>query len=228
MTLRLTQRPMMFSERATGVFAIAAPLALAVVELFHPHPHDLLQIDLSRWMAVHYAQIALFPLAALAESRLVAGAPGVAAGLCRVAMFVFAASYVAFDTAAGVVTGVLVQAAHTTGDPEAWRAPIAAIWDHAIVGGSSGGTPVLAVTGTIAWLVGTLAASFACRRAGCSWPPIAALIVSAFGLFVFRTHAWPGGPVTFGALAFATAAVFRESSRGRSPTSSSRTVSKSA
>lgn len=195
-------------NRGPKIFAVAAPLALAVVELFHPHPHDLLQIDLSRWMFVHYAQIALFPLAAVAESTLVAATPGLAAQLCRVAMFVFAVSYVAFDTAAGVVTGVLLQAAHATGESaEAWRAPIAAIWDHAVVGGNSDGAPALAVIGTMAWLIGTLAAAVASRRAGSGWLPVVALAVSAFGLFVFRTHAWPGGPITFGALALAAATI---------------------
>jgi hypothetical protein len=189
----------------TKTFAIGAPLALAIVEVFHPHPHNLLDIDIQRWMAVHYAQMLLFPLAALAECTLVAGMPGAAAALCRAAMFVFAVSYVAFDTAAGVVTGVLVQAAHVDGASEVWRRSIHAIWDHAVVGGSSDGAPALAVIGTMAWLVGTVAAAVACRRAGRSWLATAALVVSAFGLFVFRTHAWPGGPVTFGALAVAIA-----------------------
>jgi len=49
---------------------------------------------------------------------------------------------------------------------------------------------------------------------GQSWLPTVALIVSAFGLFVFRTHAWPGGPLTFGALALA-AATIRSSHEGR-------------
>jgi hypothetical protein len=190
---------------ATKAFAICAPLALAIVELFHPHPHDLLDIDLPRWMAVHYAQIALFPLAAVAECVLLAGMSGAAAAVCRVAMFVFAVSYVAFDTAAGVVTGVLVRAAHAGGSPDIWRPPIQAIWGHAVIGGSSDGMPALAVAGTMAWLVGTMAAAAACRRAGRSWLATVSLIVSAFGLFVFRTHAWPGGPVTFGALALAAA-----------------------
>ena len=178
---------------------------LAIVELFHPHQHDLLHVELRRWLAVHYAQIVLFPLVALAVCSLVAGRSGVAATLCRVAMFVFAVSYIAFDTAAGVVSGVLVQAAHASADLDSWRPAIQAIWDHPIVGGSSDGTPALAVIGTTAWLVGTLAAAAACRAAGRSWFAIALLVVSAFGLFVFRTHAWPGGPVTFGALALAAA-----------------------
>src|SRR5262245_52481344 len=150
--------PTPFSKRA---FAVGAPLALAILELFHPHPHDLLDVDLRRWMAVHYAQIVFFPLAAIAECVLVAGLSGAAAALCRVAMFVFAVSYIAFDTAAGVVTGVLVQAAHASAGPDTWQPAIHAIWDHAVVGGSSDGTPALAVIGTMAWLVGSAACAVA-------------------------------------------------------------------
>jgi hypothetical protein len=39
---------------------VGAPLLLAVVELFHPHPHDLLKLDVQTWLVVHYAQIPLF------------------------------------------------------------------------------------------------------------------------------------------------------------------------
>jgi hypothetical protein len=41
------------------IVAVIAPLTLAIVELFHPHPHDLLNLDLTRWMAMHYAQLVL-------------------------------------------------------------------------------------------------------------------------------------------------------------------------
>jgi hypothetical protein len=194
------------SPAVRKTFAVAAPLALAIAELFHPHPHDLLHVDLQPWMAVHCTQLALFPLAGLAECALVAGLRGVAAAVCRAAMFVFAVSYIAFDTAAGVVTGVLVQAAHGSGSPDAWRPAIEAVWNHAVIGGSSDGTPALAVIGTMAWLVGTLAAAAARWRARPSWLATAGLVVSALGLLVFRTHAWPGGPLTFGALAVAAAA----------------------
>jgi len=37
------------------------------------------------------------------------------------------------------------------------------------------------------------------------WTPVALLAISAVSFGVFRTHAWPGGPVAFGALALATA-----------------------
>lgn len=50
---------------------VGAPLLLAAVELLHPHPGDLLDLDAKTWLAVHYAQILLFPLSALAVTALV-------------------------------------------------------------------------------------------------------------------------------------------------------------
>ena len=182
---------------------IGGPLALAVLELFHPHPGDPLTLPVGRWLTVHYAQVVLFPLAALGAVILVRGLGGFASALCRVAMFVFACAYVAFDTAAGVVTGVLVNAAQATSNPETWRPAILTIWTHPIVGGAPGTTPLLAVVGTFAWLIGGLAAAVALWQARASWVTIALTAAAALGLFVFKTHAWPGGPITFGALAAA-------------------------
>jgi hypothetical protein len=79
------------------------------------------------------------------------------------------------------------------------------VWTHPILGGAPGTAPLLAVLGGVAWLLGALGAAVAVRRAGCSWPPVVLLVVSALGLVVFKTHAWPGGPVTFGSLAAAAA-----------------------
>src|SRR5579875_871118 len=47
---------------------VGAPLLLAVVEVFHPQPHELLNLDVHTWLAVHYAQVALFPLAVLVDA----------------------------------------------------------------------------------------------------------------------------------------------------------------
>jgi len=88
----------------TVALAVGAPLALAVLEVFHPHVHDLMDVDVRLWLTIHYAQIPLFMLSALAMAALVHGYKGIAPAVCRVALFVFAASYIPFDTAAGVVT----------------------------------------------------------------------------------------------------------------------------
>jgi len=193
------------------IFAVGAPLALAILEMFHPHVHEVMDLEVGTWLAVHYAQIPLFPLSALAMLTLVRGRAGVDAWVCRVAMFVFATSYVAFDTAAGVVTGILVRAAHASGSPDVWRAPIQTVWTHPIVGGYP--APFLAVLGSIAWSVGAVAAAVSNKRAGSSWPPIILLAISGFGIGIFRTHAWPGGPMTFGGLALSAGWLLRERAR---------------
>ena len=198
-------KPSSHQQMLETVLVVVAPLALAVLEMFHPHPHDVFDLDLQTWLVVHYLQLPLMPLAALAMTVLVRGQSGFAPTMCRVGMFVFGVSYLAFDTTAGLGTGVLVKAAQASGSPEAWRAPVMELWTHPILGGARGTAPLLAVLGAVAWLLGAVAAAVAVRRAGCSWVPVGLLVVSGLGLVVFRTHAWPGGPVTFGSLAAAAA-----------------------
>jgi hypothetical protein len=196
------------TRRVETALVVGAPLLLAILEIFHPHPHDLFRLDLRAWMAVHYLQIVLFPLAALALMRLVRGRPGFAAGLCRVAAFVFGVTWIAFDSVAGVATGILLQAAHASGSPEAWRAPVTTIWAHPIVGGGAmpdSAPPLLAVAGSVAWGIGSLAAAYTLRRAGSSWIPVGLLVISSASFALFKTHAPPGGPIAFGALAAAGA-----------------------
>jgi hypothetical protein len=202
-----------------AVFIVGVPLLLAVVELFHPHPGDLLTLDVKTWLAVHYAQIPLFPLSALAVAALVRDHGGIAAGICRVAMFIFAVSFIAFDTAAGVVTGILVDAAQKSGNAQAWRGAIEAVWNNPIVGGSPlMAAPFLAVLGSVALSVGAVAAAFALKRAGSSWGPIFLLAIASFGIGIFKTHAWPGGPLTFGGIAIAAAWLLWERSVPRGGT----------
>jgi len=195
------------SSRFGRTLVVGAPALLAIVEVFHPQPDDLLTIDLTFWLAVHYAQIALFPLLALAVAWLVRGQAGVAATLCRVAMFVLGASWTAWDAVAGVSIGLLSRAARRSGAPEAWRAPIDAIWLDPITGGA---TALLPVLGSVALSVGAVAAAVVLRRSGHSWGPLAVLVISTFGIAVFGTHAWPGGPLTFGGMAIAAAWLLRE------------------
>lgn len=188
---------------------VGAPLLLAIVELFHPHPpHDLLNLSVQTWLLVHYAQVPLFPLSAFAVATLVRNHTGVAATLCRIFIFVFGVAYTVFDTAAGIVTGILVKAAKASGAPDTWRAAIDTVWTHPVVGGAP--APLLAVGGSIALSVGAVAAAVTLRRSGSSWAPLLLLVLSTFGLAVFKTHAWPGGPLTFGGIAVAAAWLLAE------------------
>jgi hypothetical protein len=165
-------------------------------------------------MTVHYAQIILFPLVAVAMALLVRGRTGIAATICRIAMFLFAACYTAFDTAAGVVTGILVKTARASNVPETWRPAIDAVWKHPIMGGSpQGPPPLLAILGSVALSIGAVAAAISLKRAGRSWTPVIVLAVSSFGIAIFKTHAWPGGPLTFGGIGVASAWLEWERSR---------------
>lgn len=190
---------------ASLVQVACAPLLLGMLEVFHPHPDDLLKVDLRLWLFVHFAQIVLFPLAALSVTALVRECRGVAAIVCRVAMFVFAVSFTAFDTAAGVVTGILVKAARESADPQSWRPAIEALWNYPIMGGGweIDRVPSLAEIGSVALPLGTIAAACALWRAAHRWPPLVLLAVSGFGIGVFDSHSWPGGPLTFGGIGLA-------------------------
>jgi hypothetical protein len=184
----------------------APPLLLAVLECFHPHPQDLLTLGTDRWLFVHYAQIPLFPLVALSIAALLSGCGDITARVSRVALFVFAVSFVAFDTAAGVVTGILAQAAQASSDPAAWRAAIETVWWHPVIGQvRHGHIPSLAAIGAASLSIGTVAAALSLHRAGRAAVPLVLLALSGFGLQVFNTHAWPGGPLTFGGIALAVA-----------------------
>lgn len=187
-----------------ALLAAAAPALLAVLELFHPHPgHQLLALDVRTWMTVHYIQLPLFALSAFSLASLVGTQAGVAARVCRIALFVFALCFVVFDTAAGLVVGSLVQAAHASGSPEAWQAPIHVVWTHPVFGGAN--HPLLALIGRIALSVGAVSAAVSLYRAGHSWRPALLLALSGCVMYVFPGHSWPGGPLTFGGIAVAIA-----------------------
>ena len=187
-----------------ALIASAAPAALAILEIFHPHPgHHLLALDVRSWLVVHYLQVPLFAMSAFSVASLVHTQTGLPAQLCRMALFVFALCFVVFDTAAGLVVGSLVEAAHASGRPDAWRAPINAVWTHPILGGTN--HPLLALAGRLALFVGTMSAGVSLHHEGRAWRAIGLLALSGSVMHVFPGHSWPGGPLTFGTMAVAIA-----------------------
>lgn len=182
----------------------AAPAALALLELFHPHPgHHLLALDVGTWLTVHYVQLPLFALAAFSVASLVDTQTGIPAKVCRAALFVFAMCFVVFDTAAGLVVGSLVEAANASGRPGAWQAAIHVVWTHPVFGGAD--HPLLALLGRVALSVGTVSAALSLYRADHPWRPVILLGLSGCVMYVFPGHSWPGGPLTFGSMAVAVA-----------------------
>lgn len=193
---------------------VTAPLVLAIVEIFHPHPHDLFELDVRTWMIVHYAQIPLFPLSALSVAMLVRDRTDWAAWLCKGGMFVFAIAFTSFDTAAGLVIGLLVKGALASGDPEAWRNMIDALWFDPVLGGKGfTDAPLLGLIGRLSLSFGAVAGAISLKRAGHGWLPVLLLAGASFGLNVFKSHSWPGGPLTFGGMALAAGWIRWESLR---------------
>ncbi|UGB47121.1 hypothetical protein LQ772_07510 [Frateuria edaphi] len=192
----------------------AAPLLLAIVEIFHPHPHDLFDLDVQRWMFVHYAQIPLFPLAALSMALLVRDRTDWAARLCKAGMFVFAVAFTSFDTAAGLAIGLLVKGAVASGHPESWRDMIDALWFDPVLGGKGfTDAPLMGLIGRLSLSFGAVAGAISLKRAGHGWLPVLLLAVASFGINVFKSHSWPGGPLTFGGMALAAGWIRWESLR---------------
>ena len=193
---------------------VVAPLMLAIVEVFHPHPLDLFDLDVGRWMFVHYAQIPLFPLAALSVAMLVRDRTDWAAWLCKAGMFVFAVAFITFDTAAGLVIGLLVKGALASGHPESWRDMIDALWFDPVLGGKGfTDAPLMGLIGRLSLSFGSVAGAISLKRAGHGWVPVLLLAVASFGINVFKSHSWPGGPLTFGGLAVAAGWIRWESQR---------------
>lgn len=175
----------------TTVSAVAAALALLWAVLAAVHPPYFSELadpaDMGVWMLVHYIQLLLAPLVALAVLHLLIGVEGVAATVARVAVVVWAAWFSAFDAIAGIASGVLVE----EGAAEAGRV----LFDHGLVGGAGS---VLGWLGQSIWPVVAIAAGLALRNAGAHRATFVAMFVSV----LIAAHA---GPAAVGFVALAVA-----------------------
>ena len=86
---------------------LGTPLALAVLEVFHPQPDSVAEgIEQGAWfMWFHFIQVPLIGLIALAVYLLTEGLEGRAVSVSRWAVGVFAVFFSAYDAAAGIGTG---------------------------------------------------------------------------------------------------------------------------
>ncbi len=90
---------------------LGTPLALAVLEILHPQPVGIDEHieQAGRFLAFHVIQLPLIGLVALAVYLLTLGLEGRAASLSRWAAAVFAIFYGAYDTVAGIATGIALR-----------------------------------------------------------------------------------------------------------------------
>jgi hypothetical protein len=183
---------------------LGAPLPLVAVGLTHPQLDGLLaslaQADVH--FALHLALIPLFGLIGLAGHLLTTGLQGRAAAISRGAMAVFVTLYAAYATLDGVAVGMLF---HTLRELPVDQQAATYQFLTATFGGPLGiaAQLVVAIGGTLAWIVGMLAAVVALARAGASREPL--ILLTLAGLFLVGDHSSYFGSIAFGCFLLAAA-----------------------
>jgi hypothetical protein len=142
---------------------LGTPLALAVLEIFHPQPSGVAEaVEQGEWfMWFHIIQVPLIGLIALAVYLLTEGLEGRAVMVSRWAIAVFAVFFSAYDAAAGIATGYALRNAQglPAGAQEAVHEAVKDMPELSLIFG-------LSIVGTGAWVVALIAAAIALRRGG--------------------------------------------------------------
>jgi hypothetical protein len=187
-------------------------MTLAVIEIWHPvirrgTPAGLepLVSHADVWTFVHLAQLALFGVTAWAVARLLTDIPTRLAAVARGLLAVFAVTYSAFDTFAGLATVTVIRAGQALPAP---ALPVSVAIANAIF--LSPINAALFLVGTTSWFLGAGLTGIALLRAGASRVPAACLVMAAFTLW--GDHPPPFGPITFGLTA---AAILWLAAKGR-------------
>jgi hypothetical protein len=175
---------------------LTPPFALAVLEVFHPNPDFNVQalLDASTWFAwFHVIQLVLTGLVALSVLLFAADYGRANAWTTRLGIGAFLVFFSAYDTLAGIGTGL---AMHTARDlPAAQQEGV-----FAVVKDWPGVGPVfaLSIVGTLGWVVAVGALALAARRLGASRLEWIALALAA--VFLMGGHPFPWGTLAFGSL----------------------------
>jgi hypothetical protein len=174
-------------------FLIGAPLAWAVLLLFHPTGdgedfYPVVSDEVTAWLIVHVGTLLFVPLIAAAVYLLLRGVEGIAAQVSRVALGSFVLFYVTFEVLIGIGVGLFTD--EVNGLPAADQ-PAAA---SAIEGfADSGVVAVFENVGTGSLLVALAAAGIALwRRADA---PLAVPVLLVLAAVPIAWHVTPFGQV---------------------------------
>ena len=182
------------------VVLLGSPLALAILEIFHPQPTGVAgAVEQGGWfMWFHIIQLPLTGLIALAVYLLTEGLDGRAVMVSRWAIAVFAVFFSAYDAAAGIATGYALRNAQglPAGAQQAIHEAVIDMPGLSLIFG-------LSIVGTGAWVVALIATAIALRRAGAPLGPFILLILA--GVFLMGGHPSPAGTLAFGCFFLATA-----------------------
>jgi hypothetical protein len=175
------------------------PILLMVLEWWHPagfskHVFPTLYPERHWWLTLHLLQLPLFALVGTAIFVLLADIHHWSATVSRVAAWFFIVYYAAFDSVAGIGLGVIFR------DIQGWtpeeQAPIIRLaqlyFNDPLFGGTHSWMSEFA---SLTWLVTALSATWALFRARRPLLPLLFLVLAGF--FLWRSHAYPYGPLAF-------------------------------
>ncbi len=188
---------------------LSPPVALALLEVWHPVSFGEIPAQVTWWLVLHLLQLPLFGLLALSVLTIAGGESGKAVTVTRIGMGLFLVFYIAFDSIAGIATGLLVSDALSL-PPSEQSVVLSAAESLATV--QSGFLLALTAIGTLGWILGVAGATAALARERA--PPSAVLFL-AMGAAVFAFgHVPPFGPVGLGL--FSVGCAIEEFGRRRS------------
>ncbi len=195
--------------RLRRVLILLPPLLLAGLEIVHPRPDVTAQavMDVSTWFAVfHGIQLALAGLVALSVLLLADTYGRALAWPTQVGLWLFLIFFSAYDTIAGIGTGLAMRSAR-----DLTAAQQEGVFE--VVKDWPGVSPpfALSIVGTGGWLLAVGALALAARRQGAPRPEWVFLGLAA--VFLLAGHPAPGGTLAFGCLF--VAGLLRERGAGR-------------
>jgi hypothetical protein len=186
------------------VVLLAPPLLLATLEVLHPQPRMNVQalMDASTWFAAFHAiQLVLIGLVAVSVLLLADSFGRATAWATRLGIGLFLVFFSAYDTLAGIGTGLAMRSARTL--PAAQQEGVFLVvkdWPGLAL------PFLLSIVGTLGWVVAIGSLALSARRQAA--PRREWVLLGLAAIFLLGGHPFPWGTLAFGC--FFLAALFHE------------------
>jgi hypothetical protein len=190
------ERAWALPSTARRVLLLAPPLALAALEIVHPQPDENAQalMDVATWFtAFHAIQLVLIGFVALSVLLLADSFGRASTWVTRLGVGVFLVFFSAYDTVAGIGTGLAMRSAR---DLSAVQQE--GVFDVVKDWPALGPPFALSIVGTLGWVVALGALALAARRQGA--PRREWIVIAVAAAFLLGGHPFPFGTIAFGSL----------------------------
>lgn len=186
------------------VLLLLPPLLLAGLEIAHPQPDENARavMDVATWFAgFHVIQLVLIGLLGLSVVLLADSFGCANAWATRLGIRVFLVFFSAYDSVAGIATGLAMRSARDlTAEQQEAVFEVVKDWP------GFGPPFVLSIIGTLGWVAAVGALALAARRQGA--PRREWILIALAAVFLLGGHPFPAGTLAFGC--FFIAASLRE------------------